>query len=163
MSLADHAREELALLGEDPEFAQSIVSTIGAFEAYGHSGFSHEIAVDTLTRLLRGENLTPLTNDPSEWEDRRATNNSAPLWQNKRNSEAFSENHGFSYYLLSEDTYDENLNLVRTFHASAPAEPQENTDEFYAETVAMVEDAEWLQEELPLEGDKHITINLNVG
>ena len=35
----------------------------------GHSGMSAEFTIALIERLLKGELLTPLTNNPEEWED----------------------------------------------------------------------------------------------
>ena len=107
-NLVDHARKELKLLGEDPETSEQIVRIVQAFADMGHSGFSAMHTVGVLDRLLTYRNLTPLTNDPEEWnyipED--MSGEAGGLWQNKRNSEAFSHDGGFSYYLLSEEHSD---------------------------------------------------------
>lgn len=103
-NLVNHARRELTLCGqaaEDPEYADSIVRAVEAFASYGHSGGSASVAVEQLTALLRFQNLSPLTNAPEEWEDRSAIS-SAPLWQNRRNHSAFSEDGGKTYFLLTE-------------------------------------------------------------
>lgn len=105
MSLVEHARRELIALGEfesDPAYAQSIVATVAAFASYGHSGGSAGIAVEVLHDLLQFKNLTPLTDDPEEWED-RSEMSGYPLWQNKRNSSAFSTDVGRTYWLLSSE------------------------------------------------------------
>lgn len=104
MTLVDHARRELELCGqtaEDPEYAESIVRAVEAFASYGHSGGSAACARDQLHALLAYENLSPLTDDPAEWIDQSEMSGS-PLWQNRRNSTAFSEDGGATYYLLAE-------------------------------------------------------------
>ena len=43
MTLVEHAKRELELLGqtaEDPAYAASIVAAVAAFSSYGHSGGS---------------------------------------------------------------------------------------------------------------------------
>jgi hypothetical protein len=100
--LVEHARRELKLCGqydEDPEYAESIIKAVEGFTSFGHSGGSASVAIDQLTRLLRHENLASLTDDPAEWTDRTAESG-RPLWQNNRNSKAFSEDGGQTYTLL---------------------------------------------------------------
>lgn len=100
MSLVEHARRELNLCGqtaEDPGYAASIVAAVAAFSCYGHSGGSAAVAIDQLHRLLKGETLSPLTSDPDEWEDRRAESG-YPLWQNRRDSRAMSEDGGKTWW-----------------------------------------------------------------
>lgn len=108
-SLVEHARTELELLGqfkEDPIFAQSIVAAVAAFDSYpGHSGASAEIAIEILYDLLRFKNLSSLTNNPDEWIEVGPS-----MWQNRRNSAAFSKDGGGTYYVVNEPK-DENGNL----------------------------------------------------
>lgn len=105
-NLVDHARRELELCGqaaEDPAYAESIVKAVEAFVSFGgHSGGSAMLAIEQLHTLLQFKNLAPLTDDPDEWLD--VTDMSgAPLWQNRRNSTAFSQDGGKTYTLLQED------------------------------------------------------------
>ncbi|PZG12961.1 hypothetical protein C1I95_24780 [Micromonospora craterilacus] len=118
MSLVEHARRELTQCGqyaEDPAYAQSIIAAVAAFASYGHSGGSAGIAIHQLTTLLQLGNLSPLTDDPDEWHN--VTDKAGEeLWQNRRNSEAFSTDGGKTYYLLSERDGDN-----RPMHTSEPA------------------------------------------
>ncbi|MET0786256.1 MAG: hypothetical protein ABWY25_06080 [Paenisporosarcina sp.] len=98
-NLVEHAKRELALVGNDEDFNNSIIKAIEGFASYGHSGGSASVAIPMLNDLLQFKNLTPLTNDPLMW------NNVGPnVWQSQRNSEAFSDDAGVTYYLLSEGT-----------------------------------------------------------
>lgn len=113
--LVEHAIRELDLCGqtaEDPEYSQSIVDAVAAFASYGHSGGSAMEAREQLYRLLNFDNLSPLTDDPEEWTDRGKLS-SRPLWQNNRNSKAFSEDGGKTYWLLDEEP--------RVYYTSDPA------------------------------------------
>lgn len=108
MSLVEHAKTELTRLGEfdsDPAYAQSIVASVAAFASYGHSGGSAGIAIHVLHDLLQFKNLTPLTDDPEEWFD-VSQMSGYELWQNRRNSSAFSKDGGRTYYLLEDRTYE---------------------------------------------------------
>lgn len=103
-NLVEHARRELQLCGqwaEDPAYAATVVATVAAFVSYGHSGGSAMLAVQQLTRLLNYEHLTPLTDDPDEWEDRSQVSGS-PMWQNTRNPAAISYDGGRTYYNVNE-------------------------------------------------------------
>lgn len=103
-SLVEHARRELELTGqtaESPAFAESLIRAVEAFASYGHSGGSAMVAREMLHRLLGFAALSPLTDDPAEWIDRTEMSG-YPLWQNARDSQAFSEDAGQTYYLLSE-------------------------------------------------------------
>lgn len=101
-NLLEHAKRELELIGEDPEFIAGYLRVVKAFADMGHSGGSASVAIPTLNELLSFKNLSPLTDDPNEWEDRSAVSGGEPIWQNKRNPEAFSTDGGKTYYLLSE-------------------------------------------------------------
>jgi hypothetical protein len=111
-NLVDHARRELARVEQGPEgdraFADSLLRAVEGFASYpGHSGGSAMVAVDWLTRLLRFENLSPLTSDPAEWTNVSDVSGD-PLWQSKRCSEAFSDDGGRTYWLLSEGAHSGN-------------------------------------------------------
>lgn len=115
MTLYDHARTELELLGEEPEVIDWFIRVIDEFASFGHSGGSASICIPILNKLLRFENLTPLTDDPKEWID-VAEYSGFKWWQNARNGEAFSKDGGKTYTLLSERKFKswKNLWLART-------------------------------------------------
>lgn len=110
-----HAKAELALAGNDADFNNSVVAAVRSFFSYGHSGGSASVGIELLYKLLKGENLTPLTGRAEEWQDRTAESCGTPLWQSRRNSEAFSTDGGKTYYLLSEIAEDR-------LHVTAPLE-----------------------------------------
>lgn len=96
-SLVEHAKRELALIGNDANFNNSIIDAISEFAKYGHSGGSASVAIPMLNALLQFKNLTPLTDDILEW------NEVGPdTWQSNRNPEAFSDDGGKTYTLISE-------------------------------------------------------------
>ena len=104
MSLVEHATRELELCGqtaEDPGYAASLVAAVAAFASYGHSGGSAAVAVEQLHELLRFRTLSQLTSDHDEWEDRSEISTS-PLWQNRRDSAAFSRDGGQSWYFVDD-------------------------------------------------------------
>lgn len=109
-NLVDHARVELVKMGEDSDVIEWYLRTIQAFASYGHSGGSASVAIPVLNELLQFKNITPLTDDPDEWihhgED--MWGEAGGIWQNKRNSEAFSQDAGKTYYLISEGGNDRN-------------------------------------------------------
>ncbi|MEV8439158.1 hypothetical protein AB0425_17425 [Actinosynnema sp. NPDC051121] len=118
--LVQHARRELALLGEEPpEFVESIVAAVRGFCTFGHSGGSAEIAADYVHDLLRYRPLTPLTRDPAEWEDRSEISGTA-LWQNTRDPRAMSTDSGRTYWLTTDEP-DSNGDLPE-YIAAEPAE-----------------------------------------
>lgn len=103
-NLVEHARRELALIGEDPETVDGYLRVVQAFADMGHSGGSASVAVPVINELLQFKNLRPLTDDPAEWFHHGPDVAGRPggIWQNTRNSEAFSNDGGKTYYLLSE-------------------------------------------------------------
>jgi hypothetical protein len=107
-NLVEHARRELELVGEDQETIDGLLRVVQAFSDMGHSGGSASVAIPMLNELLSYRNLMPLTDDPSEWfhhgED--VAGRPGGVWQNIRNSEAFSNDGGKTYYLLSEGGND---------------------------------------------------------
>lgn len=102
-NMVEHAKRELELLGEDQTTIDGYLKVIQAFADMGHSGGSASIAIPVINKLLEQRNLTPLTNNPKEWffhgEEMSPPNG---VWQNVRNSEAFSHDGGKTYYLLSD-------------------------------------------------------------
>lgn len=101
--LVTHARRELRIFGEDPDLSNGLVRVVRAFADMGHSGTSAPHCAALLDKLFRYQPLTDLTDDPGEWIDRHAEGMTpTPLWQSRRNSEAFSTDGGKTYTLLSE-------------------------------------------------------------
>lgn len=106
-NLITHAKRELALIGEEPETVAGYLKVIEAWGDMGHSGGSASIGISVLFRLFQQKNLKPLTDNPDEWIIHRKGNFGAKrdYCQNKRNPEAFSDDGGKTYYLLSETKY----------------------------------------------------------
>jgi hypothetical protein len=105
MSLVEHAKREIDLLPENDEgFKKAILNAVKAFSEYGHSGSSAFFGMHLLHELLQFRNLTPLTNDPDEWihHAEEVSGVEKGVWQSTRCSEAFSNNGGKTFYLLSE-------------------------------------------------------------
>lgn len=103
-NLVDHARRELDLCGqtaEDPAYAASLIAAVAAFASYGHSGGSASVGIEQLYTLLQFRTLSPLTSDPEEWEDRSKISG-VPLWQNRRDSAAMSEDGGQTWTFVDD-------------------------------------------------------------
>ena len=96
--LSRHAIGELSLIQEDAKIILWYVSVIEAFNIMQLTPDASDHCVATLTRLLRYENLAPLTDEPKEWV--QIADN---LWQSIRNRDAFSNNGGTTYKLYSEN------------------------------------------------------------
>lgn len=99
-----HARRELELVGEEPATIDWFLNVVRAYAAFRHSGGTHAATLGPLFALLQFQNLTPLTDNPDEWIDAAGFTGANPggVWQNIRNSEAFSYDQGQTYYLNSE-------------------------------------------------------------
>ena len=112
-NLVTHARRELELIGEDPEFVAGYLEVISAFAKMGHSGGSASVAIPVINSLLQYKNLSPLTDNPDEWMHLTEEEWPDPeaCWQNIRNSECFSRDGGKTYTSLK----DKN-----TVHTSEP-------------------------------------------
>jgi hypothetical protein len=81
----------------------------------GHSGMSASLTLQLIETLLKGETLTPLTNNPEEWVDVAgycSDTDCSPMYQNKRNSACFSTDLK-TYYNIYEETPP---NVNRVFH-----------------------------------------------
>lgn len=102
-NLVDHARRELEIAGEDPEFAQAIIKVVEAFSECGHSGGTAAFAIGAITELLQFKPLTPLTYESDEWFRHEGYGpNGGDLWQNIRDSRIFSNDGGKTHYNVEE-------------------------------------------------------------
>lgn len=103
--LVKHANRELEIIGEEPWAVQGYLDMVKIFVKMGHSGASAGIFTATLNRLLQFKNLAPLTDNPDEWHyhGKDMWDGEKGVWQNIRNSEAFSTDGGKTYTLLSEN------------------------------------------------------------
>lgn len=103
-NLVRHARYELKLIGEEPDVIEMYVRVINEYASFGHSGGSHAAMMPVLTDLLNFKPLTPLSSEPSEWyyHGEETWGDQGGIWQNTRNSAAFSKDGGKTYYLVSE-------------------------------------------------------------
>jgi len=127
----------MAIAGVDEDIygdmtSKAVLELIEVFEKQGHSGMSASLVLSIFNRVVDFKNLSPLTNDPSEWQQ-----HSESMWQNKRNSEAFSHDQGFSYSLTSEtrwetDEYDRRvrkLTLYQTEHTHSKSHVETQPEE----------------------------------
>lgn len=102
MTLAEHARRELARIGEESSTVEKYVAVVEAFAAMGHSGGSAMIAANVVDKLIRYLPLAPLTDDPAEWVDRAEETGAENWWQNARDSRAISHDGGRTYWLVGD-------------------------------------------------------------
>ncbi len=91
--------EEAKKMQED--INNHILEMVKIFANYGHSGFSAEYTINTLTKLLRQENLTPLTLKDDEFVEV-----SNGIFQNVRNSKIFKDKNKFDSKPYNVDTME---------------------------------------------------------
>jgi hypothetical protein len=105
-NLVDHARRELELISEDEEAISGYLRVVQAFADMGHSGSSAAIATPVINRLLQFKNISPLTEDPSEWfyhgPETWGSADGSGIWQNTRDPACFSTDGGKTYYRVDE-------------------------------------------------------------
>lgn len=107
--LADHARYELERAGmfdKDADYgpgaiAQQVLDLVNVVAGQGHSGMSIEYTLALFDKVVRYQNLTPLTSDPDEWID-RSQESGYPFWQNRRRGTTFSTDGGKTWYDLND-------------------------------------------------------------
>jgi hypothetical protein len=103
--LVDHAARELELAGvfdEDSDYngaiGRAVMELIETFADQGHSGASADFTLSVFDELARHRPLSPVTDDPDEWEDVAQYGDGSPFWQNKRDSRFFSEDGGKTWW-----------------------------------------------------------------
>lgn len=80
--------------------AEAVMKLVRVHAEAGHSGASHAITLDVFTRVANFKTLTPITTDPTEWQQVCDANELEPtgLWQNRRQSSLFSRDGGKTWY-----------------------------------------------------------------
>jgi hypothetical protein len=111
-NLVQHAETELRAQGlfeQDSDYdgmlGQAVMELIVLFASQRHSGYSAGMTLDLFKRLASFEPLSPLTDNPEEWMEVSSglvDRNEPPLWQNRRQATAFSNDGGKTYYDLDE-------------------------------------------------------------
>ncbi len=103
MSMNERARAELKLAGffdKDSDYegmvGKAVMELWDKFSEQGHSGMSAGLVANLFAKLVKGDNLTPLTGEPKEW-----TEITDGMYQNKRNSAVFAKgpNGEGAYYI----------------------------------------------------------------
>lgn len=105
----EHAKDELeraGLFDKDSDYggmlAKAVMAIMKVFSKQGHSGFSAGMCRELFHKLSNFETLTPITNDPDEWQDISEMCSGKPMWQNKRDPRMFSEDGGKTWYNVEE-------------------------------------------------------------
>jgi len=114
-NLYQHALRELKLAGlfdSDADYGgmmgKAVMDMVEAFCKQGHSGGSASIVLQIMPKLLKFENLTPITSSPDDWMnvcEYYGTDKGfkEDMWQCKRNPALFSTDGGKTYYHLDEN------------------------------------------------------------
>jgi len=97
-AMSKHAIVELSLIKEEPKVVLWYVSILEAYNAMNLTEEASDHCLETLTRLIRYENLAPLTDEPLEW-----VKVGDDIWQSIRNYDAYSNNGGKTFKLHSEN------------------------------------------------------------
>lgn len=104
-NLVDHAKDELQLAGlfdKDSDYdgmlGKAVLELAKCFSNQGHSGFSANMTLDIFDKLMKYKPLSPITDNPKEWQKVTDNDDNKPLWQNNRNPSLFSNNNGKTYY-----------------------------------------------------------------
>ena len=134
-NLVEHARRELELIGEEPEIIEGYLKVIQAFADMGHSGGSAMCAIPVIHQLLQYKSLSELTEDPEDWmwiaTEIWVDEAGMGIWHSRRNPEAFSNDGGKTYYLLSERE-EENF-IAKLFQLPPRLHRSKRTDLFIAQ------------------------------
>lgn len=108
-----HAKRELELLGlftpnEDGiNIGEAVMELVEVLENQQHTNHSAYFTVNAFAELAALRTLSPLTNNPDEWEEY-----ARGKWQNKRNLGAFSIDGGRTYTLNDDFTFDDVTGLA---------------------------------------------------
>lgn len=100
-ALGDHAIAELDIVGAVDPIRSAVITVVGTL-ADLDATTDRVTALGYINTLLKFLPLTPLTNDPAQWIDRSAILGERPYWQSSRNPDAWTHDHGDTYYLLSQ-------------------------------------------------------------
>jgi hypothetical protein len=109
-NLVKHAKEELKRAGlmdkdsvYDGMLGKEALRLIKAFSGQGHSGMSAHFTLQIFNRLATWNTLTPLTNDPTEWNEISTEQFGKPGYrQSRRQPAAFSDDGLKTWYSVDD-------------------------------------------------------------
>jgi hypothetical protein len=121
-NLYQHALRELTLAGVEKDIygkmlPDAILEIVKTFAKQGHSGMSAAYSLQLLDKLLRFENLTPITDNSEDWSDVSEMCDGTTMYQCKRNPALFSTDGGKTYYHV-----DERNKIMQAEHYERPIE-----------------------------------------
>lgn len=137
--------EFVGLLDKDSDYeggiGRAVIELAETFSKQGHSGFSASYVGSIFYALIQDKALTPLTNEPEEWEDVSATMYSPEqiaagqkMWQNKRDLAAFSRDGGKTWENMRDNTKgasvtrEEALNGIDTEGTDSSGQESDSTE-----------------------------------
>lgn len=112
MGLIEHAEREMRRAGLYEAGAdyggmipEAVMKLVRALASEGHSGGSHALTMEIFNRVANYRTLTPITNDPGEWNDVSylGSPDGLPIWQNRRDPSLFSNDGGKTYYSVDDE------------------------------------------------------------
>ena len=105
LRIAGYNLQDKDEINSDDDYAQSVgkaaYDVCKLFCEQGHSGMSAGFTIRLITKVLKGDTLTPLTNDPSEWSHEEW--HEEGQYQSKRNFSCFSDDNLKTYYDINEE------------------------------------------------------------
>lgn len=83
----------------------AVMELVTVLSKQGHSGFSHSLVMDIFNRVANFKTLSPLTDDPEEWNDvsDMGSDKDKKFWQSKREPSCFSYDNGKTYYSVDDE------------------------------------------------------------
>ncbi|MGW4487846.1 hypothetical protein ACWEOE_28860 [Amycolatopsis sp. NPDC004368] len=112
-ALGDHAIAELDHEGITDPVRAAIVMIVGTYADLTDANI--ETAKGIVELLLQFKALSPLTNDPGEWQARTDIVSGQEVWQSKRWPDAWTYDSSFrGYFLMSEHNGDGTPNTHNT-------------------------------------------------
>ena len=125
--LVRHARRELkraGLFDSDSDYngliGNAVMELIKAFSKQGHSGYSAGTVAQIFISLVAFETLTPITDDPNEWNKiDLEMNGDINQWQCARNPALFSEDGGKTYIDISSEEKGISINHKEINHGTS--------------------------------------------
>jgi hypothetical protein len=127
-NLVDHAIRELELAGmitkeaneDDIEgsynnlVSKSVIELIRLMSSQGHSGLSASMVTHIFDLLSKYKTLTPISDNPKEWNDVSDMMGDEPCWQNNRDPSYFSTDGGKTWYSVDDERKDEAVRMCKS-------------------------------------------------
>ena len=120
-SLVEYATTELTeagLFNKDSVYngmlGDSVLEIVEIFAKQGHSGYSAELTVQILEKLLRYKPINPITFTPDQWNEINISSDGVITHQHRKKSTIFSDDNLKTWYDL--DEWEKNKNGEKILH-----------------------------------------------